>query len=150
MKTKTKIIMLISTIIIALTYWMLLLSSNYNNNIKERNILLEKIKQAEERSNEKSKIEIIQNNLLNSYDIQKVYNQESAQIKKLREANIWYSRCLKAEGNLELSWKEYDLICISYNYNNISWANEKTYEDLKKFSSENLEKTLFELGLLEK
>jgi len=132
------------------------LNESHSKTIAKKNIEYQELKQqaqdlidiAESEAAHKTKIETIQSEIKISKSIWNDYNEKLEQAQKLRDANIWYQRCLEALWELELQSEKYDLECLPYQYDILfSEFNEDTYEELKKFDTFNFMKTRESLDL---
>ena len=147
---KDIIIVLIFILIIGAVSYKI--SAAYKTDIAKQQLLLETKEKEVETANilaaKRSKIEIIKNQIANANDLKDDFKKDKEQAIKIEEANIWYIRCLEAEGQLELWSKQYELECYPYQYDIMFDSyNEDVYKDLEKFATYNLEQTKFELGL---
>jgi len=117
-----------------------------NDTLAEKNIELRKV--AEDVITNRSKIEIIKEQLENSISIQEDRKEKLAEMELVYQTSVWYTRCLEAEWELELKGREYELQCIPYEWD-VLWGywDDSVLENLGRFSSENLNNTLVELGL---
>ena len=62
-----------------------------------------KIDEAEAKAAKRTKIEIIKDQIEASKSLQNDLKEDLEQVTKVHDANIWYTRCLEIEGQLELS-----------------------------------------------
>ncbi len=109
-----------------------------------------------------SPIEVIEQDITFSKLDQEAYNQVlwKAEIElqeaqdnldkatKLRNSNVWYTRCKEIQGELLLKHIENNLVCVRYsNWPYQQEPNEEAYSELEKFASYNLNQTKIDLGL---
>jgi len=101
---KDIIIVLIFILIIGAVSYKI--SAAYKTDIAKQQLLLETKEKEVETANilaaKRSKIEIIKNQIANANDLKDDFKKDKEQAIKIEEANIWYIRCLEAEGQLEL------------------------------------------------
>lgn len=121
--------------------------------LESKNTLLEQkqeeVNYFEGKANTRSKLEVIQDEILTAKDIQAELDEDFIEAQKRKEANVWYVRCLELEGQLELSWKDYDLECLPYRSisEGFIFTSQEAYKNLERFASYNIEQTKLDLGL---
>lgn len=157
MKTRN---LIISVVAIITLIWVLyaININNKNAEIKAKKIELQeqikKTEEAEARASQRSKIEIIQEQIKQTNIEEALYEKNLEEAKelliirqKIYESHIWYKRCLEIEWELEIKNIETDLVCYPY-YIDVTWiTSDEAYESLKKFASYNLNQTRADLGL---
>lgn len=93
---------------------------------------------AETEAKQRTKIEIIKQQIENAKEYSKETIKERLKWKKIDEAHTWYIRCLEEEWRLELKGEIYDLECKPY-YISSTWLYSDThYKNLERFASYNM------------
>lgn len=151
MKNITQIVV-VTSIIIWLWLFVSFLSSQNKENVEINRELASQnknLKQAIESEKAKmSTIESIKHNIDVSKSMESELRAELDQRTLEYQARVWQTRCLTALWQLELINSEHSLECRPYTYNVIGWFwEDDVLDNLWRFSAENLDNTLIELGL---
>lgn len=145
------VIIVLSAIVVGFIIWGTLLITGFKQEINtsntEKTQLKEDLEDAEVRAAKKTRMEIIEEQVDQAHVWWKEYKKIYEDSKKIYESNIWYTRCLEVEGELQLKKIKTELKCLPY-YINTTWlVSDKHYIELQRFKKENLQKTKEDLGL---
>lgn len=98
--------------------------------------------------NNKSKLEIVQEQIKDFKPQIDSFKKEFEESKKIYETSVWYLACLEVEWELEIKEIKTDLKCIPYYDYNIWIFNESEYINLERFANYNIEQTKINFWLV--
>jgi len=134
--------------LIITTVLLIILSSIVVRNHFEYKYTQREIQSLKSEINNKTKLEIVQEQIKNYKTKIESFKKEYEESKKIYETSVWYLSCLEVEWELEIKEIKTDLMCLPY-YNYDVWIfSDLEYSNLERFASYNIEQTKINLWLV--